>query len=92
MSCKNGLQRMIRTHIMNPHGREADSAGCAARHEERGVVVPRERRVTQQHGRRVASYMGFGARNTSLRALPMTNGIGRGSRLVSEPVRPKRGS
>ncbi len=74
---------------MNPHGREADSAGRAARREERTVVVPLKRRVTQQRTGRVASRTGFGAqaRNTSLRALPMTNGIGRGSRLVSEPVR-----
>ncbi len=85
---------MTRTHLINPHGREADSAGWAARREERGVVIPHERRVTQQHGRRVASRMGFSvqARNTSLRALPMTTGIRRGSRLVSGPVRPKRGS
>ncbi len=82
---------MARTHLDIPHGREADSAGWAARHEERGVVIPPERRVTRQHGRRVASRTGFGARNTSLRALPMTTDIGRGSRLVSEPVRPKRG-
>ncbi len=75
-----------------PHGREANSAGRAARREERGMVIPPERRVTQQHGRRVASHAGFGPRNTSLRALPMTIGIGRGSSLVSEPVRPKRGS
>ncbi len=83
-----------RTHLINPHGREADSAVWAARREERGAVVPHKRRVTPQHARRVASRTGFGAqaRNTSLRALPMTVGIGRGSRLVSEPVRPKRGS
>ncbi len=37
-------------------------------------------------------FVGAQAQNTSLRALPMTVGIGRGSRLVSEPVRPKRGS
>jgi hypothetical protein len=79
---------------MNPHGREADSAGWAARHKERDVVVPPERRVTLQHARRVASLTGFGAqaRNTLLRALQMTTGIRRGSRLVSEPVRQKRGS
>ncbi len=56
------------------------------------MVISHERRVTQQHGRRVASHAGFGARNTSLQALPMTIGIGRGSPLVSEPVRSKRGS
>ena len=56
------------------------------------MLISHERRVTQQHGRRVASHAGFGPRNTSLRALPMTIGIGRGSSLVSEPVRPKRGS
>ncbi len=79
---------------MNPHGREADSAGWAARREERTVVVPLKRRITPQRTRRIASRTGFGAqaRSTSLRTLPMTNGIGRGSRLVSEPVRPKRGS
>jgi hypothetical protein len=85
---------MIRSHLIPPHGREADSAEWAARRAERAVVIPRERRVTQQGDRRVASRMGFGAqaRNTSLRALQMTNGIQRGSRLVSEPVRQKRGS
>ena len=85
---------MIRAHLTNLHGREANSAGWAARHEERIVVVPRERRITRQRARRVASRMGFvaQARMTSLRALQMTDGIGRGSRLVSEPVRPKRGS
>ncbi len=68
---------MARTHLTNPHGREADSAGWAARHEERGVVIPHERRVTPQHARRVASRTGFGAqaRNTSLRALPMTTAL-----------------
>ena len=46
------------------------------------------------HARRVASRTGFGAqaRNTLLRAMQMTTGIGRGSRLVSELVREKRGS
>jgi hypothetical protein len=79
---------------MVPHGREADSTRWAARHEERGVVIPRERRVTSQRARGVASRMGFGAqpRNTSLRALQMTAGIRRGPRLVSEAVRQKRGS
>jgi hypothetical protein len=48
---------------MNPHGREADSAGWAARHKERDVVVPPERRVTPQHARRVASRLGFGAQH-----------------------------
>ncbi len=74
---------------MHPHGREADSAGWDARREERAVVIPLERRATQQHARRVASRSGFGAqaRITLLRTLPMTTGIGRGSRLVSEPVR-----
>ena len=75
-----------------PHGREANSEGRAVRREERGMLISHERRVTQQHGRRVASHAGFGARNTSLQALPMTIGIGRGSPLVSEPVRSKRGS
>ena len=37
-------------------------------------------------------FVGAQARNTSLRALQMTTGIRRGSRLVSEPVRQKRGS
>ena len=85
--------RNSRTHLTHPHGREADSAGLAARREERGAVVPHKRRVTPQQARRVASRTGFGAqaRNTSLRALSVTIGIGRGSRLVSEPVRPKRG-
>ncbi|MCH8060699.1 MAG: hypothetical protein IIA11_09605 [Proteobacteria bacterium] len=85
---------MTRAHLINPHGREADSAGWAARHEECYVVIPLKRRATPQHTRRVASRTGFGAqvRNTSLRALPMTTGIGRGSRLVYEPVRLKRGS
>jgi hypothetical protein len=85
---------MNRAHLIKPHGREADSAGCVARREERRVVVPRERRTTRQQARRVASRMGFGAqaRNTSLRALQMTTGIRRSSRLVSEPVRQKRGS
>ncbi len=46
---------MVRAHLLNPHGREADSAGWAARHEECDVVVPPERRVTLQHARRVAS-------------------------------------
>ncbi len=57
-------------------------------------MIPHKLRVTQQRARRVASRTGFGiqARNTSLRALPMTIGIGRSSPLVSEPVRPKRGS
>ena len=40
---------------MHPDGREADSAGWAARREERDVVVPPERRATPQHARRVAS-------------------------------------
>ena len=85
---------MIRTHLINPHGHEADSARWAARREKRGVVDPPERQVTQQRTRRVASRMGFDAQvpNTSLRALPMTTGIGRGLRLVYEPVRLKRGS
>ena len=83
------------------------------------MVIPRERRVTRQRGRRVASrtglirascpqpcgptlgasskiapgdFVGAQARSTSLRALQMTMGIRRGSRLVSEPVRQKRGS
>jgi len=79
----------MRTHLTDPHGREADSAGWAARREERIVVVPLKRRVTQQRTRRVASQTGFDAqvRTASLRALPMTTGIRRGSRLVSEPVR-----
>jgi hypothetical protein len=45
-----------RAHLMNPHSCEADSAGWAARREERDVVVPPERRVTPQHVRRVASH------------------------------------
>ncbi len=86
------MRKIFRTHLMIPHGREADSAGWAVRREERGAVVPHKRRVTPQHARRVASRTGFSARNTLLQGLPMTVGIGRGSRLVSEPVRPKRGS
>ena len=52
------------------------------------MVIPLKRRATQQPVRRVASLTGSYAqsRNTSLRALPMTTGIGRGSRLVSEIV------
>ncbi len=96
---RSGLQRGSREVVKGAH-----------RHEECDVVVPPERRVTLQHARRVASPLkksdvqielavpafgwGFGAqaRSTLLRALQMTTGIGRGSRLVSEPVRQKRGS
>ena len=44
--------------------------------------------------RLVASHSGFDARhrNTLLRALRMNGGIRRGSRLVSDAVRPKRGT
>lgn len=79
-----------RTHLMHPHGREAGSAGWAARHEERAVVTPLKRQVTQQRARRVASRKGLvaHARNALLRALPMTTGVGCGSRLASERVRP----
>lgn len=77
---------MPKTHLTNPHGCETDSAAWAARREERGAVVSHKQRVTQQRARRVASRTGFGARNTPLRALPMTNGIGCGLRLVSRPV------
>ena len=58
------------------------------------MVTPRERRVTQQIVRRVASRMCFGAqaRITLLRALQMTTGIQRGSRLVSVLVRQNRDS
>ena len=68
---------MVRAHLIDLHGREADSAGWAARREECDVVVPPERRATQQHDRRVASHSGFDpqARNTLLRALRMTTGM-----------------
>jgi hypothetical protein len=81
---------MTRVHLTDPHGREADFAGWAARHEERPVVISLKRRATRQHTRRVASREGLDAQSriTSLGALPMTTGIGRSSRLVSEPVRP----
>ncbi len=82
----------IRIHLINLLGREAISARWAARHEERRVVIPKKRRVTPQRALGVVSLTGFGARNTSLRALQMTAGIRRGSRLVSGPVRQKRGS
>jgi hypothetical protein len=44
-----------RAHLLDPHGREADSAGWAARREERDVVVSPERQATPQQARRVAS-------------------------------------
>ena len=51
------LPIFLRAHLINPHGREADSAGWAARHEECDVVIPPERRVTPQYARRVASLL-----------------------------------
>ncbi len=68
--------QVTRAHLTNPHGREADAAGWAARREECDVVIPLKRRATPQRTRRVASRTGFGAqaRKTSLRALPMTTG------------------
>jgi hypothetical protein len=61
---------------MNPYGREALFAGCDARSEKRGVVVPLKRRATPQRARKGASRMGFDAlaRNTLLRALRMRYG------------------
>ncbi len=67
---------MTRTCLNNPHGREAVFAGCDARSEERGVVVPLKRRATLQRARKGASRIGFDAlaRNTLLRTLRMRYG------------------
>lgn len=66
---------MIRLHFVSLQGREAESAGGAARREECAVVVPLKRRATQQRTGRFASRPGLcaQARSTSLRPLPMTH-------------------
>jgi hypothetical protein len=77
-------------HLSFPQGREAGSARWAARHEECSVAKPHNRRETRRSARRAASRKGLEPqrRTTSLPALPMTTGIGRGSRLVSDAVGP----
>ena len=70
------MRHLRRTCLNNPRGREAVFAGCDARSEERGVVVPLERRATPQRARKGASRLGFDAlaRITLLRALQMRYG------------------
>ena len=89
------IARESRTCLKYPHGREAVFAGCDARSEEYGVVVPLRRRAAPQRARKGASRLGFDAlaRITLLRALRMRYSHStRGARRVSEPVRQKRGS
>ncbi len=84
----------IRTYLSIPHGREAVFAGCDARSEERGVVVPLKRRVTQQIARRGASLKGFVslARLQCCSPCECALAIRRGLRRAFEPVGQKRGS
>jgi hypothetical protein len=58
------------------------------------VVIPPERRTTQQTARKAAAHTGFAleARLTSLLTLRMITDIRRGSRLAVGPQDAKRGS
>ncbi len=72
----HGGDRLPRTCLNDPRGRDAVFAGCDARSEELSVVNPLKRQATLQRARKGASRMGFDAlaRTTLLRALQMRYG------------------
>ncbi len=51
--------KLLGAYLINPPGREAVFAGCAAGYEERRMAIPYKRRMTQLRARKVASRLGF---------------------------------